>query len=654
MKNTTFLKRSAALFMAVLFILSSAVTASAASDFKSSKAAEGIIETLGNTLSALLPRGEDFTPVCKYKSENFYEGTGFEKQSATGKWSLGSAEGILTPDDLFEKTYYTGGGYDAALFDIFNYIGKTFISFFQGDFTASKQSLQLVKNCAESMIRMFSNKFCCVIKQKFTDMCVRAVSVDDGTGRGATAIAVVDCIGIANSDVREIRSRIADKITDKDAFSSITVAATHCHSCIDTQGIWTNAFEKVICNFMKRLLRIGTPEKGYDTEYMEFLYDKVADTVINAYNNMEQGSMTYASKKNLNEYNNYFLVKKRIATTKQIIDDMNRFVFTPDNKNSKPTMIVNMAAHPYYTSIATSKYPQSRGDGLSGDFIYYMGQTICKAGYNFMFFNGSVAHVYTDDPINRNGLNSECRDELMQLYGIEMGKMALSLTKTIEEIKADSYLYDAEIDAQEAESSQKFIEDVFAYAPENYFEEYPDEAERIIRLYSHYSWYIDWTPAEEITLEPVFNTVFKEIHIKVTNPVIKLAGKLNLASNEVLYDLDSYYIVSEIGYMELGNKVKLVLMPGEVFPDMQRGGGMLTAEKSYSGEDFAYPCIEELFGENTIVFGLANDAIGYIVPDNDYILCFDFENHYHELFSAGKNTASFLMSELVKIKEEVS
>ena len=59
-------------------------------------------------------------------------------------------------------------------------------------------------------------------------------------------------------------------------------------------------------------------------------------------------------------------------------------------------------------------------------------------------------------------------------------------------------------------------------------------------------------------------------------------------------------------------------------------------------------------GENTIVFGLANDAIGYIVPDNDYILCFDFDKHYHELFSAGKNTASFLMNELVKIKEEIS
>ena len=251
MKNTTFLKRSAALFMAVLFIISSAVTASAASDFKSSKAAEGIIETLGNTLSALLPRDEDFTPVSEYKSENFYEGTGFEKQSATGKWSLGSAEGILTPDDLFEKTYYTGGGFDATFSSLFRDIKWFFTDLFAWDLDYLKYDISILPYCAESVVRMLSNKFCCVIKQKYTDMCVRAVSVDDGTGRGATAIAVVDCVGIANSDVREIRSRIADKIADKDAFSSITVASTHCHSCIDTQGIWSNTFEKIICNFMR-------------------------------------------------------------------------------------------------------------------------------------------------------------------------------------------------------------------------------------------------------------------------------------------------------------------------------------------------------------------------------------------------------------------
>lgn len=636
MKKKQILKRLTAVFMAVLFIASSALTASAKDGIDKEQVAETFIEVMGNGLSRFLPNGENFIPVSEYKSENFYEGTGFDTK--TGQWSLGSAESVVTPDDLFEKTYYTGGGFDAAFTDIFGFARKAFLELFTGNRAYAKRDFGLALSCFQSFPRMISNKFCCEIKQKYNDMYVRAVAVDDGTGRGATAIAVVDCIGLANSDVREIRSRIAEKLGDEDAFSSITIAATHCHSCVDTQGIWTNTFEKLFFNFMKRMLRIGKPKQGYDGEYMEFLYDKVADAVISSYNNMETGSMTFASK----EISNFFYLKKRDMTG-QTVDDLNRFIFTPDNKESAPTMIVNTAAHPYYTSVATAAYPQSRGDALSGDYVYYMGETIREAGYNFVFFNGSVANVYTRQYTSE--IDSECRDEQMQLFGNALGVRALAMTKTEDEIKADPILYNAEEEAANEERYQEMLA--------QFLKEYPERTEELKD--SHYTgWYVNWETAEEAILEPVLNTVFREVHVKATNPVIKLAGKLSLTSNQVLYDRKDYYIVSEVGYMEFGNKVKIALMPGEVFPDLQLGGGMLTAEKSYSGEDFEYPCIRDIFGEDTIVFGLANDAIGYIVPDNDYVLCFDGDNHYHELFSLGKNTASTLFKELTGIKEEIS
>ena len=41
--------------------------------------------------------------------------------------------------------------------------------------------------------------------------------------------------------------------------------------------------------------------------------------------------------------------------------------------------------------------------------------------------------------------------------------------------------------------------------------------------------------------------------------------------------------------------------------------------------------------------GLCNDAIGYIVPDNDYVLG-EFGNHYHELIGIGKNTGSTIIN----------
>ena len=39
-----------------------------------------------------------------------------------------------------------------------------------------------------------------------------------------------------------------------------------------------------------------------------------------------------------------------------------------------------------------------------------------------------------------------------------------------------------------------------------------------------------------------------------------------------------------------------------------------------------------------IIFGLANDAIGYIIPDNDYAMALAF-GHYHETLSLGEKTA---------------
>ena len=47
-----------------------------------------------------------------------------------------------------------------------------------------------------------------------------------------------------------------------------------------------------------------------------------------------------------------------------------------------------------------------------------------------------------------------------------------------------------------------------------------------------------------------------------------------------------------------------------------------------------------------------NDAIGYVVPDNDYTMG-DPANHYHELISLGQYVASTLMDGLEELKEEI-
>ena len=48
-----------------------------------------------------------------------------------------------------------------------------------------------------------------------------------------------------------------------------------------------------------------------------------------------------------------------------------------------------------------------------------------------------------------------------------------------------------------------------------------------------------------------------------------------------------------------------------------------------------------------------NDAIGYVVPDNDYSLGI-VDDHYQELISLGNVTASSIMKGFAEIAEKVN
>ena len=91
------------------------------------------------------------------------------------------------------------------------------------------------------------------------------------------------------------------------------------------------------------------------------------------------------------------------------------------------------------------------------------------------------------------------------------------------------------------------------------------------------------------------------------------------------------------------------MVPGEMVTDIVYGGGSITAEGSFSCQDFQYKSVCEIFGDDQLTaFGLCNDALGYIVPDNDYSLI-----SYHELISLGSKTASSVIGALSEIAAEI-
>ncbi len=560
------------------------------SDFFNSKRFVRITE---NTIYKLLGGyadslndGPSFINASEYDSRFFYSGNDKFRKTASkkSKWHLGYAIADLTPYDFNEKDYFLGG----------------YLTPDNG----------------------FNNKI-----QKLIDkMQCRIIALDDNSGNGTSFFATIDSIGTGNADIKLIRRRFADlmKYNHPDAkIASVNVFSTHAHSCVDTQGLWTDTVSKVLHNRKKNKKGKGTYLSGADSEFMNALASKVASGLLSAYENMTPGTMTLAQK---DIGNSYFNNKNRKSAS-SLITNITRLVFTPDDSKKTPTIIATMGAHPDVAGLPTSD-GHGTGRDLCGEYIYYMGETINKAGYNFMFINGAICAIYMSCGASDDGVYLSQRYEKSVRFGRELGRITLALTKNIEEIKNDPILYNETEIAKETEESEH-------------------------NGSTYTLWCNDWEPVKEKVLKPILNIKLKEVRLSVTNPLIQLVGKLNLVSYKVLRESDgTYSIVTEIGYLEIGKELCVVLVPGEFCADLLDGGDSLNADGAFNNIDFPYPPLTEIFNKNLIAFGLANDAIGYIVPDNDYVLG-EFANHYHELIGLGKNTGSTIIKAFIELKAEL-
>ena len=564
------MKKALSFILATVMVFTVAVTPVSAIDFESTsepvtkvlaKVVGTVFESVVNVVNLFMRENDKFVSEDEYVYDNFYEGTAdFIDEAAKGaKWSLGQSSVSLVPENWEEYDLFCGG----------------FIS---------EQNL-------------FTND----VREILDDMKVRVIALNDGSGRGTAVFATIDSIGVSNGDIRHIRGLLQDFAAEND-INSINLFATHTHSGVDTQGLWTDIFHKWPYNIFSAFTGIVETKQGTDPEYMEFFYDKVCDAVTEAVDSMSEGTMTFARK----DIGAKYFSNKNRPSCDSLDTELKRFVFTPDDSSVTPTIIVNMSAHPDVVGLATEDDP-TKGHGISGDYIYYMDETITNAGYNFMFFNGSIAGIY----IGRISAKADKRVDIAANYGREIGKMVLGMTMTEKEILADDYLMSLNLTAEQTEGHN--------YTP----------------------WYEGWVPAEETKVDPILNIKLATVEIPVTNPVIKAAGKLGVVNYLIKKSAKNYYVTTEIGYMELGKDVKVVFVPGEICTDLVYGGDALTAEGSVNSEDYAGKTLYEIFGDDIIVFGLANDALGYIVPENDYCMALAF-GHYQELLTLGKTEATVM------------
>ena len=328
------------------------------------KAAMGLIGKISDGVS---DKGIPY--LNRYDNSGFLEGNGYflPAPAPKARWSLGFAKASVIPP-ILEGDYYIGG-----------------------------------------YLAFPPNKMNGIMNEQM----VRAIAVDDGSERGLHIFAVIDCIGISGTDIRDIRNRLKDIISEKNILS-VNISATHCHSGIDTEGLWGNLPEAFRTN--KKAVKKGKPENtvsGKNKIFMEYLKNTVADTVRETVAQIKKGKLSYAhipAEK--------FVRDKRPPYV--TVNEMTSLCFTPDD-GSEETVAVFLAAHPVC-------YGDKQREA-SRDFPGYLCDRLEEKGKNALFIQGAEAAVATDrGPHIKEGLST---DEGIKEYGEALAELVLGFDKSL-------------------------------------------------------------------------------------------------------------------------------------------------------------------------------------------------------------------------------
>lgn len=453
------------------------------------------------------------------------------------------------------------------------------------------------------------------VNSVYDDQGVNAVALNDGSGRGTAIFAAIDGLGVGNADIRAIRAAVEKKISEKGIESdiiAININSTHCHTVIDTQGFSLELISNMFTNMFSFLPWID-PVRSIDDEFLDKMIDGASDAIVNAYLGMETGELFYYETAGIgrdeakgvytdDEYS--YLTNKRYDT-EGFQHTFACFKFVPDKTESKATVFSNLGAHPTTIDRSTSK--------LSADFPHYIEKEINESGMNFMFMQGAQSPI----SVRKNGVETQA-----------------VLDKVTAEADGDENAADY--------TSAKSLGYEFA---------------RLILEAQNNSQ----------PVAPVLNVDMDECTVKLDRGLMQLGAASQLLGFTTVFDKSSssgYSLITEVGYIEIGTDISVVTVPGELIPQLVYGN-VVNADESYLGTSWNLAPTADIIrnsdpDKTVLVMGLCNDAIGYIIPDNDYApfitdtlwaleigdwklgekLFGEYHRHYEELLSAGNSSAS--------------
>ena len=406
------------------------------------------------------------------------------------------------------------------------------------------------------------------------DLFAKAIYLDDNTGRGGMLYAVVDCIGLSDTDANAIRA-LAWEWARAAGIKSIQVAATHVHSGIDTIGLWKDL-----------------PYDGKDEAFQRLMIEKTALALRGAYDARRNGRLFVADVDSGGLFED--------TRPPDVFDKtITRFRFAPAETGGKDVYLLCANCHPEMVGPNNSV--------ISADFPACAAAYIREAtGAESMFIQGAIGALITSrdlqtllDEHSKN--NTAYGMAQAKEFGVEFARRALGEIGGV-----------------------------------------PVETE----------------------LPPLLNIASAEIEVPIENLSFILALKLGIISHGV-YAVHckpwKYAFTAELSYLRLGgaaDSVDILVQPGELAPEIAFGG-FLPKENAALGTEyprkpiFGYLNEYGFASERQIVFGMANNFMGYVVPENDFVVdgLVPYINvgtdrfgvaHYEETVSAGPRTAGAL------------
>lgn len=410
------------------------------------------------------------------------------------------------------------------------------------------------------------------------DQRVRVYAISDGVG-GTVVHAVIDGFGMSRGDVQKIRALMAD-FAEENNVISINVSVLHQHSCIDTLGMNVPLAQALIMNTGNAALGglLDEHKVQKNQQFMENVFNKTAYAMKRAVKNMKDGELYYGSA-DISEY-----VKDK--RDPQAADtEIQRLRFVPDDGTSE-TWILEAGIH--CTSLGAGP------DELTADYPYYIEKNIREeVGANVVFVLGAELAV--------TSRNFYLCEECGAIANVEKD-LAVEVScpnGCIESVVGKDYNTAADLwnEANENEAKDGIVRmKEYGYIL----------AKKVMAI-----------TAEE-KLDPVLNIAMKEVVLDADNGILTLAAREDVLNAVIVKNGDKYNMITEIGYMELGNSVATFLCPGEFDPILVFGGPQ-SGDESWTGEEWSMPALKENTDcENIMVIGLCNDQAGYVLRDTEY------------------------------------